>query len=353
MESAWILQYEKVGDKMKRKNAFIFPSAGHTLKVSNPYVDDFAASLSEYFNFVNSFKPSKSGILNLYFYLGKIEIVFLNWIEDLPDRRAGLLQTLLLVILLYILKIKKIKVFYTLHNKESHYSSNRNLKKWLRKFLLNKADFILCHSTEGLNVLSNLKISGTARYFPHPFKTNISAAPVREKKYDILIWGSIRRYKGIDIYLDYLQSKNILHKYRIMIVGKIFPAEYENELYRFKSDSIQIENKFIDDDALNELIDQSKITLFTYQEKSVLSSGALIYSLSQGALVIGPHTGAFKDLYNEGLIDVFENYDDLMEKINLHLNDPTEYYERIQAFIARNTWNVFGSKVAEWIKKLS
>jgi beta-1,4-mannosyltransferase len=334
---------------MKKKSAFIFPSSGKTSKISNPYVDDFAASLSEHFNFINRFKPSKSGILNLYSYLGRIDIVFLNWIEDLPDRKAGLLQTLLFIVLIYILKLRKVKIFYTFHNKESHYATNRKIKKVLRKFILNKADFILCHSTEGLNILKELHIHDKAKYFPHPFRKNVSDTPAREKKYDILIWGAIRRYKGIEPFLSFLQSKNILSKYRIMIVGKVFPLEYENELNKFKSDAIQIENKFIDDDELNVLIDISKITLFTYQEKSVLSSGALIYSLSEGALVIGPNTGSFKDLYQEGLIDVFENYGELIEKINFHLNNPNAYYNRLRDFIAGNTWNVFGSKVAEWI----
>jgi hypothetical protein len=334
---------------MTRQNAFIFPSSGKSATISNPYIDDFTASLSDHFVFVNKLKPSKTGILNLYSYLGKIDIVFFNWIEDIPDRKAGMLQTILLLILLYIIKLRKIKIFYTLHNKESHFTTNRYIKRLLRIILLKKADFILCHSSEGLKMMGDKQLLFKTKFLPHPFRKNFSATIIPEKKYDILIWGAIRRYKGIDAFLKYLGSRNMIDKYRILIVGKIFPAEYEDELKKYKSDVIRIENKFIEDDPLNELIDQSVITLFTYQENSVLSSGALIYSLSQGALVIGPQTGAFKDFYSEGLIDVFDNYDELIEKINFHLVNPNEYLGKLQDYISKNTWNVFASHIVEWI----
>ncbi|MBN2272721.1 MAG: hypothetical protein JXK95_00185 [Bacteroidales bacterium] len=248
------------------------------------------------------------------------------------------------------MKRRKIKIFYTLHNKESHYSTHKQIKRLIRKIVLSNSDFVLCHSKEGIDIINNEKgIKGKTLYLPHPFKKESLQDPVKEKKYDILIWGAIRPYKGIDKFFSYLESNNILKKYKTLVAGKIFPEEYEKELIVFRSDSLHIINSFIEDKVLNEFIAQSKITLFTYNENSVLSSGALIYSLSKGANVIGPNTGAFKDLYQEGLIEVFENYDELIEIIDKQLNSLSSKAKKINKYIEENSWEKFGSKISDWI----
>jgi glycosyltransferase involved in cell wall biosynthesis len=331
------------------KNAYLYPLSARVSGESNPYLDDFTQCLSNEFSVVNKNKPSNSGIFDMLKYINKIHIVFFNWIEDLPDKKVGMLQTILFLIMLPVFKIKGIKIFYTLHNKESHYTKNGYMKRTIRRKILCNADFILCHATEGLNILTDNNHRAKARYIPHPFKK----APIQdfkhEKKYDILIWGAIRPYKGIDNYLTFLESKKILKNYRTLIIGKIFPKEYEVAFNRFESEIITIENKYVDDETLNELINLSSIILFTYNEKTVLSSGALIYSLAQGAFVIGPNTGAFRDMYSEGLIDVFDDYDDLILKINYHLINPSQTKDKLKDFINNNSWEKFGAELTNWI----
>ncbi len=334
---------------MAKKNAFIYPPTGKVGITSNPYVEDFTACLESRYNFLNCGVHPNSSILNLYKYLNKIDIVFLNWIEDLPDKRGGIIQVIAFQILLLILKIKKIRIFYTLHNKESHYPTNSKIKKILRRTILSNADYILCHATEGLKILSNESTKAWIKYLPHPFKKRESEILSNEKKYDILIWGSIHPYKGVDNFLRFLESNKIQNKYKTLIIGKIFQEEYKVLLDKFKSDTIEIVNKFIDNDSLNDLIDQSKIILFTYNDNSVLSSGALVYSLSREAWCIGPDAGSFRDFYQEGLIEIFTDYDELVLKLNLQLEEPKNKKENINLFVGENSWDSFGEKIAEWI----
>jgi glycosyltransferase involved in cell wall biosynthesis len=330
------------------KTAYIYP-AGRTPKTANPYINDFTDSLSEYFYFINKSKFSKIGILDLYKYINKIDLVFFNWIEDIPDKRGGLFQGIILLFSIVLLKIKGIQIFYTLHNKESHYQKNTQLKKLIRKIILKNADFILCHSSEGINILNLENIKSKTLYIPHPFRQGISSVVIKEKKYDILIWGAIRPYKGIDAYLRFLASKDLLNAYKTIIVGQILPEEYEIELNTYQSESIKIINQYITDEALNELISQTKLVLFTYNENSVLSSGALIYTLTQGADIIGPNAGAFKDIYREGLIDVFDRYEELIEKIDFRLKSSSNNREKINNYIKENSWKKFGMKLSGWI----
>jgi len=330
------------------KNSYIYPNTLKTKEEKNPYISDFTNSLSKYFNFLNKDKPTNSGIIDLFKYVSKLDIIFFHWIEDVPDKKGGIAQTFAFYILIIIIKLRRIKIFYTLHNKESHYSTNKFLKKLVKKTILRHSDYIVCHASDGLKLVNNNQ-KNKIKYIPHPFKKFNVQDNLDEEKYDILIWGAIRPYKGIDEYLKYLISNKLRNKYKTLIIGKIFPKEYEDELMKYNSDKVQIENKYIDDLTLNSLIAKSKITLFTYNEKSVLSSGALVYSLSQGAMIIGPNIGAFQDLYSEELIDVFENYDDLIKKIDSHLKVGNNYSDKIIKFVDLNTWDNYGEKIAKWI----
>lgn len=330
------------------KNAYIYPNSVKKKEAKNPYINDFVASLTPYFIFLNQSKHSNSGIFDLFKYINKTDLIFFHWIEDIPDKRGGYFQTMAFYILMLIIKIKKIKIVYTLHNKESHYITKRIPKQLIKKTILKYSDYIICHASEGLKITrkKNVKI----KYIPHPFKEFSKNNDSVDKLYDILIWGSIRPYKGIDEYLKYLEANNLQNKYKTYIIGEIYPPEYETELMKFNSDNIHIENKFIADSTLNELISKSRITLFTYNEKSVLSSGALVYSLSQGAIVIGPKTGAFLDLYSEGLLDVFEDYYDLIKRINFHLNQPNIYLKKISQFTDSNNWKSYGENIFKWVE---
>jgi hypothetical protein len=329
------------------KKAYIYPNSNKK-EATNPYLNDFINALSQNFEFINKYSPSKSGIIDLFKYLDKTDIVFLHWIEDLPDKKGGYLQGILFIILVFLIKIKKIKIFYTLHNKESHYPTNKAFKKVIRKVIHQNADYIIFHSSEGLKLTHQIKTTNI-KYIPHPLKNLSSPEAPTKKEFDIIIWGSIRRYKGIDKFLSFLEERNLLHKYSILIVGSIYPSEYEQYLMKFNSEKIRIQNIFVNDNDLNILIAKSSIVLFTYNESSVLSSGALVYSISQGASVIGPKTGAFLDLHNEGIIGTFNNYEDLLTEIDQHLTNPAKYLNKIPKYIAENTWPLFGEKITKWI----
>jgi beta-1,4-mannosyltransferase len=334
------------------KSAYIYPISARVSKISNnSYINDLINSFADKIHFINANHPSYYGIFDLITYCRKIDIIFLNWVEDLPDKKGGLLQSIFLITLLSFLRIRKVKIFYTIHNKESHVSKNLYFKKLLRRILYKFSDYILTHSSAGLEILPNIEVQKKARYIPHPFAVNSPPKIMAEnkKEYDALIWGAIKPYKGIDKFLHYMETDSILNKYHILIAGKIDPKGYEDQILRYKSQNKIIINEFIDNDTLNMYIRSSRIVLFTYNENSILSSGALVYSLSQLALVVGPNTGAFRDLKNLGLIEVFDNYYEIADKMILIFQNGSDYRRKIAAFISNNTWEKFSKVLSDWM----
>lgn len=318
------------------------------LGLYNPYIDDLIQSCSKYINFINLDKPSKIGIFDIIKYIARIDYIFFNWIEKLPENKGGRVQSLVLVLLLPILKIFSVKIVWTMHNKLSHSLEHVYWKKLLFKKMLKYSNIILTHSSEGITYGETI-VQGAGKkihYYPHPIKDRRLVSHLK-KQYDLLIWGTISPYKGIDKFLEYIEQNNLEKKYQILIVGKITNKEYEKKLEQYKSKQIIIENKFIEDKLLQELITKSKLVLFTYSQSSILSSGVLMDSLGYGANIIGPDVGAFSDLANEHIINIYTDFTDMFKIIDEQLNDEskTDIIKKSEKFLEDNSWEKFAENI--------
>jgi len=233
------------------------------------------------------------------------------------------LKVPLVIIFLFLLRFTKIKLVWTIHNKRSHDRKRLYALSLLRRLLFKKSDIIIAHAHSDLDVFGENKSLIT--YYPHPFKpsTNISSSNDINKfefVYDIIIWGRIEKYKGILEFLEYLEEKSLLSKYKILIHGKCSSDVYWKQLEVFQSESIEIKNNFIDEKELLVQYSQSKIILFTYKDDFLLSSGALIHSLNCYKTIFGPDSGNFKDFSKEGIVITYSNFDDLNSKLDFYLN---------------------------------
>lgn len=337
---------------MKNNNIYIYP---HNPKITftNPYIKNLENSIKPYFNIVNAKSRSNAGIFKIFKYLPKLQFIWFNWVEDVPDRKGGYLQLVALIFLLLFKRLFSVRIIWTMHNKLSHYKKNILVKKFIFKLLIRKSDFILTHASEGLEIARKYKVRPQTKlkFFHHPLSNNLPEKAC-EKVNDILIWGSIIPYKGIDKFLEYLYENNLAEKWKIKIIGNIPDKDYELKLLKYSNDFIRIQNCFIEFEQLKEEVYKSKFVLFTYLKDSVLSSGALMDSLSMGALVIGPNFGAFRDFEMLKMIKKYENYQEVPNILKAwRIVDSYENHNKIEVFIGQNKWENFGLTVSCWIKK--
>lgn len=337
------------------KNSYIYPlsSRDSTLGLYNPYIDDLIESCGRFINFINYEQPSKIGIFDILRYIFKLDYIFFNWIEKLPENKAGKIQTIFLIMIFPIFKILKIKIVWTMHNKLSHSLEHEYWKKVIFKKMLKYSDIILTHSSEGITY-GNEIVTGSEKkihFFHHPIKDKRLSKKLT-KENDLLVWGTISPYKGVDKFLEYIYQNKLDKKYKILIVGKITSVEYQKKLDQYKSEKILIENKFIEDALLQELIAKSKHVLFTYSQASILSSGVLMDSLGYGANIIGPNTGAFADLAKEGIINTYTDFQEMFQIIDEQLNDLSKIIpeKRSNLFLEENSWNKFAENLSILLK---
>lgn len=335
------------------KSAYLYPiSTFMDEAVPNEYIGNFMESLESNVDFLNKNRPSNKGILDLLKYYRRVDAIFLNWIEDLPDKRGGVLQTIFFILLVYTLKIRKVKMVWVLHNKISHYHTRWFLKKLIFNTVKRKSDLVITHSTEGLQFLEQhgVDIVKKAKYFPHPLIRKTLPAPT-DRTIDILIWGSMIPYKGVDNFLRFLHENNLGKRYHIQMAGKVSPPDYEKTIREYCNDFIHLDSRYVPVDELEQYMANSKAVLFTYAEGSVLSSGALMESLSYGLNVLAPDVGAFKDAREEGLINTFNGFNELMEKLDDFINSAEDISDRIDQFIKENDWSQFAKSVIEWMNE--
>ncbi|MCF8369833.1 MAG: glycosyltransferase [Bacteroidales bacterium] len=335
------------------RNAYIFPYSGRNKNKSayNPYIDDFVKSLSGSFRFLNLGKPSKTGVFDILKYIFKLDYIFFHWIEKLPEKKGGISQVIMFTLLMYSLRIFRIKVVWTMHNKFTHTKTHKKLTRFLFKVLLIKSHLILTHSSEGISFGKSLetKARSKIKYYPHPIKDRRQVTN-ENKSIDILIWGSIIPYKSIDLFLEYWTRQSYKSKYKILVVGRATSKGYLSKINRFSSKSITIKNEFISNEQLVKYINDSKVILFTYSKTSILSSGALMDSLGYGAKVIGPNVGGFADLAKVGIVTTFQSFDEIEGLLKKKIEKGQEKTsDALEKFLKENTWEEYAKNVMQFI----
>lgn len=333
--------------------AYIYPiTARLKTGLHNPYLDNFVASSSSTIDFLNYDAPSNMGILDLWKYLLKVDILFLNWIENLPDKKLGKIQwKLFRYVILPFLKFRGVKVCWTLHNKLSHDKKNTTFKKKIFDELFSISDYIITHAGDGKQLIQRRGFSNKLIFFHHPVNER-NRVTNNNKEIDIFIWGSIAPYKAIDVFLDQVLINPLLRKFNILIAGKIIDEKYKTLIETKLSSNVKLINRFLSNKELEENLSKSKITLFTYNKASILSSGALSDSIGYGNVVVGPDSGAFKDLKEEKLIYTFKKTDQipkLCEQILSDFNQSVIDEILVSEYILKHSWSQFSKVVNEKI----
>ncbi len=332
----------------EQKNLYLYPvSSRGGFDSGNPYLRNLAKELGKYFRIINLEKPSGLGILPMFRYFRKTDIALFNWIENLPDRKAGSVQVFLLGILLFLYHISGKKIVWIMHNKISHTRKNAGKKRTVFKAMLRNADLIITHSSEGIQYGTQLNPQAGEKifYLPHPVSPDkIRTHGDKPKYFDFLIWGSMMPYKGVDLFLKFLQREKLTHDYSLFIVGKFNSESYLREVKSLAGDKTTVEDRYPSMDELQDLADRARFVLFTYNNRSVLSSGALMDTLGMGTKIIGPHTGAFADLATEGIILSYQDFREIPGLVRKESGSHTLNHEKTKIFMKEHTWQKTGGK---------
>lgn len=301
----------------------------------NPYSSNVKNALAQYGEVLdNNNIPIQPAVKGLLKNCCKADLFILNWIEGIANHRLGLLQYCLAFVCFLIIKIRKKKIIWTLHNIHPHGGANKYSER-ISNYLYHHADIITTHS-KGAQKYAEGKAYCPVYYVCHPFNTFDKQKFITNTKIDVLIWGGIYPYKGIPQFLKEANKRgcDLIIKVLGTCSNKDLSTEIENQIKGHAN--ISFENRRPEYEELAKYIASSKYVLFPYIGDSVSSSGALMDTIAMGGVAIGPNVGAFKDLNEEGLCVTYNNYDELFEKIEKEIEVSTE---DISCFVEANSWD--------------
>lgn len=297
---------------MSFNKVYVFPTIlGGEIK-KNPYIFNLLESLSNgKYEVTNFTKKGKKGVSDLFQHLDS-DLFIINWPENLASRRFGFFQVILYLNFLFLLKFKNKKIIWIMHNKQAHNSSSFFSKVCVYA-TAKLSTIVVTHSLEGVDYYKAKYKKDNIYSFPHPIYPNLSFPSDIAIEYDFIIWGSIDSYKNILGFLEFIQLDKNSQNYKFLICGKCTDLIYAQKINKIVNNTTYITfiNDFISDEDLACYIAKSKAIIYTYNESSVLSSGALIYSLCSKKVIIGPNFGNFKELSEVGIIATYQNFHEI------------------------------------------
>jgi beta-1,4-mannosyltransferase len=327
------------------KRIYLYPIAQCMFEPgANDYILQVRACLSGPFEVING--PTQLGLLDMLRKLPKTDIIYFNWIDDLVDRRLGYLQLSLLLAILLWCRLRGKQVVWCVHNNTSHRRSNWWGKKLTERIMARFSDTILSHSRNA----ELARLVKRVAFFDHPLAHWRPVALALEPQWDLLIWGTISPYKGVQEFVRHHAADPLLRQRRVLVAGRFSSEALYREVAAHAHPNVTLRNEVLSEEDLEALMGQCHNVLFCYNSPSVLSSGALSKTLSFGKTIIGPAIGSFQELGARGLIHTYRSFGELgalLEQLDGTHIDPQELRQYTEA----HSWPRFGAFLQGLLKE--
>lgn len=278
----------------------------------------------------------KSGVI-VYFDEGAVirsiikywpDVVHIHW----PDifmiangKYATIAKSMRFICGILVLKTFGTKIVWTVHNITDHEGKYKSIELFFNKILARICDKLIVHCNSAkVDVVKLYGIdSSLVTIIPHghyigTYENRMTQSQARDKlKIDneqtvFLYFGQIRSYKGV---LDLVNTFKRLdcQQVRLLIVGKPLNDEIGSELSKWCKDDYRIKTilRFVPDEDIQIYLNAADIIILPY--KDVLTSGAVILSMSFSKPIIAPAVKCITDILdNEGSF-LYSEKDELFE----------------------------------------
>ncbi len=266
----------------------------------NPYVAILKRSLEMYgietVQLREVFKPGGSR---------GVKVANFNWLENKLNRKttAGSLANYALCVLIITwLKLHRIRIVFTFHNRIQHDSSHPKIDRSFMRYMCRQADAIVILSEASRKVLRRYLRKGDEKKIRHISHPNYSAEcgqyyhrmEVKNDMVDILFAGAVKAYKGIELILDAAEKcEKEQMPVRFHICGRASDPAYKEmiEDRAGRLSNVDVSLSFVPDEELYRLIGENTMLILPYNLRSSLNSGTLYLAFSLGRTAICPKIG--------------------------------------------------------------
>lgn len=259
---------------------------------------------------------------------------------------------------------KNIKIVSLVHNAISH--ERTLVEKPLAKFFFNRCDAFIVFSEPVKSDLLKLKPNANTLLQTHPIYDHY-AEPIdrqeacdrlnlkRDKK-NLLFFGLIRDYKGLDILIesmDYLDDS-----YQLIIAGECYGSfdRYQQMIdHSSRKDNIVVFEQYIHDEMVSILFSAADVLVLPY--RSATQSGVVALAYQMELPMIGTDVGALGAAIatsHTGLVVASATSEDISLGIKsfFEQNKVSIYKENLKKEKTRLSWHNFTKSIESFLKSL-
>lgn len=201
--------------------------------------------------------------------------------------------------LIHSLKKKGIKVVFLCINVFEH--EDNSFKKFLTKLALKRIDSIIVHSEQERSEILEFNSSATVKKHLLPlFEYDSKPTAKRDKNLNLLFFGFVRPYKGLD---TLLKAVGILKDYDISlkIAGEFWDGKAEflklvSELDI--SEKVEIIDRYIPDDEMTRYFSWADLVVLPYRKS--ITSGIIATAYGFRKPVLATNVGGFHEIVKDG-----------------------------------------------------
>lgn len=213
----------------------------------------------------------------------------LNWYESISPSKVPFKKIFWFLIRYFtiiFLKIRNVKIIWTLHNKEPHNRHFAELSIIMMKFLAKNSDFIVIHSSASIKTLEKLVKNKFFEYktilIPHPNYGNYYGNPIERdilnnEKLQLLFLGGNAKHKNLEILIEAVKELNLPNL------------------------DLKIADEYIPNDLIARYISNCHALIIPYDTKTMLNSGTVMLAFSYKRTVISPSIGTLEDIGDKTL----------------------------------------------------
>ncbi|RYL97089.1 glycosyltransferase [Sporolactobacillus sp. THM7-7] len=324
---------------------------------TNKYNELLSKSIENKGIVVNDFNPAH----NDFFHMKNGDILHFHWIH--PYYQHGVIWIMIIKSIkflsyLILLRLRGIKIVWTVHNLYPHKYRWLYFEKIIRKIIM-----LLCNKL--IVAGQSIKQQVIKEFNVKPEKIDVvmhgnyyKVYPIHyqdyRKKYNIapgeivfLFVGAIKEYKGvIDLLKTFTQIKN--EKIHLLVAGKVYEGLGKSIKQFTDVQNITFDLRFIPDEELADLIISSTFVVLPY--KNITTSGTAILAVSLKRKIITPGTPFMKEYFDkstsimydiedpEGLIKVLKYCVDHPDSKEISEDDYHKFLDNL-------SWNQLGEKM--------
>lgn len=234
----------------------------------------------------------------------KREVIHLHWINALLDGIANdeyEKQTEKALEFIALLRQRGFLVYWTVHNKLNHESTNKHGEWWFRRRLSECVDRVFVHHPLVAHQLDWLPTSVIPSLVEHGPYDEVPAS-VSERQAARAYWGvgqerrlfvmvgQLRPYKGLEnIWPELRAVVEADERMELLIAGKFRDERLKNLVTESTCGRIRVHDGFLSRDEIRTVMHAADAGILTYRD--ILTSGTLFHMMSAGVPVLGPELG--------------------------------------------------------------